>query len=156
MLFDQYNYERLPMGLKCSSDIAQVVMECTLASIEHADIYIDDVGAFSYNWNHHVLHLANILHHLNVNQFTINQLKCENSIKETHWLDSWLTPRGIKSWKKKITAILQWIAPSMPLNCTCSSDVFIATTTCGNVMPISQTINKSFWFEETSSNTMDK
>jgi hypothetical protein len=45
--FDKYKHLRLPMGLKCSPDIAQAVMESLLSDIEDADVYIDDVGAFS-------------------------------------------------------------------------------------------------------------
>ncbi len=46
-LFGKYKYLRLPMGLKCSPDIAQAVMENVLSDIKDADGYIDDVGAFS-------------------------------------------------------------------------------------------------------------
>jgi hypothetical protein len=42
------------MGLKCSADIAQAAMENVLLDIEDANIYIDDVGAFSNDWDHHV------------------------------------------------------------------------------------------------------
>ena len=53
-LFGKYKYARLPMGLKCSPDIAHAAMENILAGIEDADVYIDDVGAFSSIWEHHL------------------------------------------------------------------------------------------------------
>jgi hypothetical protein len=59
--FGKYKYLRLPMGLKCSSDIAQAAMENVLSDINDADVYIDDVGAFSSDWNHHVNLLTTIL-----------------------------------------------------------------------------------------------
>ncbi len=49
------------MGLKCSPDIAQAPMENVLSDIEDADVYIDDVGAFSKDWDHHVKLIATIL-----------------------------------------------------------------------------------------------
>jgi hypothetical protein len=42
------------MGLKCSQDNAQAAMENILSDIEDADVYIDDVGAFSSNWEHQI------------------------------------------------------------------------------------------------------
>jgi hypothetical protein len=59
--FGKYKYLRLPLGLKCSPDIAQAVMENVLSDIKDADVYIDDVGAFSSDWDHHVNLLAPIL-----------------------------------------------------------------------------------------------
>jgi hypothetical protein len=58
--FGKYKYLRLPMGLKCSPDIAQAVKENVLTDIKDAGIYIDDVGAFSNDWNHQVNLLATI------------------------------------------------------------------------------------------------
>jgi hypothetical protein len=76
-LFVKHKYLRLPMGLKCSPDITQAAMENLLSDIEDADIYMDDVGAFSGDWDHHVKLLATILQQLRENGFTINPLKCE-------------------------------------------------------------------------------
>jgi hypothetical protein len=52
--FCKYKYLRLLLGLKCSTDIAQAIMENVLSGIEDADVFIDDVGAFSNDWNHHI------------------------------------------------------------------------------------------------------
>jgi hypothetical protein len=71
-------------------------MENVLSDIEDANIYIDDVGAFSDDWDHHVNLLATMLRQLPENGFTFNQLKCEWAIKETGWLGYWLTLRGLK------------------------------------------------------------
>jgi hypothetical protein len=90
--FDKYKYLKLLMGLKCSPDIAQAAMENVLSDTKDANIYIDDVGAFSSDWEHQVNLIATILWQLHENGFTINPLKCEWTIKETDWLSCWLTP----------------------------------------------------------------
>ncbi len=109
--FGKYKYLRLPMGLKCSSDIDQAAMENVLSDIKDANVYINDVGAFSNDWDHHVNLLVTILLQLCENGFTINPLKCKWALKETDWLGYWLTPRGLKPWKKKIDTILHMDRP---------------------------------------------
>ena len=89
------------MELECSPDIAQSIMEIVLASIDDADVYIDDVGAFSPDWDQHVKLLGNTLYSLWENGFTINLFKYEWAIKETDWIGYWLTPWGLKPRKKK-------------------------------------------------------
>ncbi len=83
-----------PNGTQISPDITQAAMENVLSDIKDADVYIDDVGAFSNDWDHHVNLLASILRRLRENGFNINSLTCEWAVKETDWLGYWLTPQG--------------------------------------------------------------
>jgi hypothetical protein len=115
----KYKYLRLPLGLKCYPDIAQATMENVLLYIEDADVYIDDVGAFFNDWNHHVNLLSTIVGRLRKNGFLINTLECELAFKETDWLGYGLTPCGLKPWEKKSMPSFIWIVLTMPQNCVC-------------------------------------
>ena len=74
------------MGLKCSPDFTQEVMENVLRGIADSDVSLDDVGAFSNTWEHHMNLLDETLDRLAANGFTVNPLKCEWAVQETDFI----------------------------------------------------------------------
>ena len=109
--FGKFRYNWLPMGLKQSPDFAQEIMEDVLCDIEECDCYIDDVGCFDSSWDLHLQTLKRVLTRLSDNGFTVHLEKCEWAVQETDWLGYWLTPTGLKPWRKKIEAILHLECP---------------------------------------------
>ncbi|KAL7559528.1 hypothetical protein ACA910_011921 [Epithemia clementina (nom. ined.)] len=110
--FGKYRYLRLPLGVKQCPDWCQEIMETVLHDFRtHVDVYIDDIGVFSNTWNEHKTILTQVLHRLNDKGFTLATAKCKWGVQETDFLGHWLTPTGIRPWKKKVAAILALAPP---------------------------------------------
>ena len=100
------------MGVSKSPDIATEIMHSILDDIEGIEFYMDDIGVFSSTWPEHLSLLSTISGRLENVAFTINPLKCEWAVQETDFLGHWLTPSGVKPWRKKVDAILQLHPPT--------------------------------------------
>ena len=94
------------MGVSPAPDIAQEIMEGVLASLlEEIKVYLDDIATFSDDWESHLVLLEKLLTLLQGKGFTVNPANCEWGIQETDFLRHWLTPEGVKPWRKKIGTI---------------------------------------------------
>jgi hypothetical protein len=110
--FGNYCYNRLAMRISQAPDIAQEITEDLFRDLDETDVCIDDVGCFNDTWEDHLISLEKVLNILEKNNFTVNPLNCEWGVQETDWLGYWLTPHGLKPWKKKVNAILAMKRPT--------------------------------------------
>ena len=111
MPFRKFKYLRLPIGIKVSPDTVQEIMEDVFCGLDDVKVYINDIGIFSNNFDDHIRATKGVLKQMEDNGFTINTLKCECGVKETDWLGYWLTPTGLKPWKKKMYVVLELEPP---------------------------------------------
>ena len=139
--FGNYRYNRLPMGIKQSPDVAQSFMEDLFRNVPEVDVYIDDVGIFSNSWEEHLTSITKVLNTLQNANFTVNPLKCEWGVQETDWLGYWLTPQALKPWQKKIDAILALDPPKTSLNFDRSLVVSLFIGTC-LLAPLAKQVGK--------------
>ncbi len=65
------------MGLKCSPNFGQQIMENIFRDADEVEVYIDDIGILSDSWEQHLAVLRIALQKLNENGFTVNPLKFE-------------------------------------------------------------------------------
>lgn len=112
--FGKFRYCRMAMGLKPAPDFCQRHIEDVLRDLKSrgVEVYIDDVGIFSNSYAEHMELIKLVVQRLQDAGFKINPLKCEWCVQETDFLGHWLTPQGVKPWKKKIDAVLKMSKPT--------------------------------------------
>lgn len=109
--YGKFQYCRMAMGLKPAPDICQSFIEEVLVDLD-VDVYIDDIGIFTNgSYEEHLSIVEKVLLRLQDKGFKCNPSKCAWAVQETDFLGYWLTPSGIKPWKKKVEAVLKMAPP---------------------------------------------
>jgi hypothetical protein len=111
------------MGLKCLPDFMQETMENIFRNINDAEVYINDIGAFSPNWEHHLKLLCTILTKLQENSFTVNPLIC-NWVVTPLTLQTGAPKKGQIQpkyvWTKKMQAAFDQMKVIMAMDVLCA------------------------------------
>ena len=102
----KYRYLRLPMGIKNSPDIFQVIMQGLMADLEYVRAYIDDILIISNGtFEDHMRKVAEVLARLEKAGFMVNLRKSFFALDKVEYLGFWLTRDGIQPQPKKVEAI---------------------------------------------------
>ena len=110
--FGKFKYLRLPMGFLNSPSWAQAAMDELFSDLTDVEVYIDDVGIFSYDFDSHCRVVSTVLTLLQKHNFTVKASKCKFFQTEAPWLGHIITPSGILPNPEKIKPILQLSFPT--------------------------------------------
>ena len=107
-----FQYQRTPMGVRISPWVVQSFMKDILHGLD-MDMYIDDCSIFTRGTSdEHLALVDQVLKQLSDNGLKCNPLKCNWMVKETNFLEYWMTPTRVKPMKDKIDAILKMSHPT--------------------------------------------
>ena len=109
--FGKFKYLRLPMGFLNSPSWAQAAMDELFSDLTDVEVYIDDVGIFSKDFESHKRVCNTVLTKLQQNNFTVKPAKCHWFQSQAPWLGHVITPSGILPNPEKIKPILQLAFP---------------------------------------------
>ena len=110
--FGKFQCCRMAMGLKTSPDIAQSVIEHVNRPCDVGK-HLNDVGSFDTTCDDHMERIEKVSTASQENRFKANPDKCEWCAQEMDFLGHWLTPDGVKLWKKKAEVVLQLSVPAI-------------------------------------------
>ena len=54
------------MGLKCAPDFSQQAIQNVLQGIDESEVYLDNIGCFSYDWENYLKLLDQVLTKLKI------------------------------------------------------------------------------------------
>lgn len=101
----QYEFNRLPFGLKNAPMTFQMAMNRLFLHLPFVKIYLDDIIIFSENLESHRLHLKEILKIINLNKISVNFKKSKFCKSELTFLGHNISHTGISPAQERIKDI---------------------------------------------------
>jgi len=108
-----YEFERVPFGLKNSPVVFQNVMESALRGLHYktALVYVDDIIAFSKDFETHLQNLAEIFDHLRAANLRLKPSKCHFAVKEVVYLGHVISKQGVSPDPAKVKLVKEFPVP---------------------------------------------
>ncbi|CAI7730001.1 unnamed protein product [Closterium sp. NIES-54] len=107
----QYEYVRMPFGLKNAPATFQRLMTTIFRTHLNAIPYLDDIIVFSNSWEEHLEHLRDVFERVKANHLLLKPNKCELGFYSTIYLGHIVTRDGVKPDAGKVEAISMMAAP---------------------------------------------
>ena len=103
----QYQFKRMPFGLKTAPIAYQMVMQHIFRNInwKYLIIYVDDLIIYSDTFNNHISHLSQVMSKLVEAKLTLKPSKCMFGVESVKYLGHVLSRDGISMDKSKVEDI---------------------------------------------------
>ena len=113
-----YEFRVMPFGLTNAPSTFQRLMQELLAGLNppggdaFVSVYIDDVLIYSRTMEDHLAHLRAVLGRLQEAGLKLKPAKCRFMCKEVEFLGHCITPMGLKTTPRLVTAVLEFRRPT--------------------------------------------
>lgn len=103
--FGRFKYLRMPMGIKCASDVFQREMIHQFGDIQGVEIVMDDILIHGRTPREHNERLVKVLNRARKINLKFNEKKCKFGQKEVVYVGHRLTGEGLKPTEDRVNSI---------------------------------------------------
>ena len=109
-----YEFERLPFGINSLPTVFQAILESALKGLHYktALIYVDNIIAFSADFDTHLQHLAEIFDHLRKAGLKLKPSKCHSAVIQVLYLGHVISKEGVSADPKMVRIIQEFPVPN--------------------------------------------
>jgi hypothetical protein len=109
--FGRYRYLRMPMGIKCASEVFQREMTHHFGGLEGVEVVVDDILVHGQTLGEHNTRLKSVLDKARAINLKLNKDKCDMAKPEVSYVGHTLTGEGLKPTKQRVKSIVNMKDP---------------------------------------------